>query len=66
MLHGRPLEFALLVALAALATVLAKTAVLAGRQDVTGPLVTGAVLGWLWLARRARAWLEDGRGDVGR
>ena len=55
MLRGRRLTFALLAALATLATVLAKTAVLAG------PLVAGALLGWLFLFRRARvAWLDDG------
>ncbi len=57
MLRGHALELALLAALAALATVLAKTAVLAGREGVKGPLVAGALLGWLWLLRRARAWL---------
>jgi hypothetical protein len=66
MLRGRALELALLAALATLATVLAKTAVVAGRPDLAGPLVAGALLGWLWLARRARAWLGDGREDVGR
>jgi hypothetical protein len=55
MLRGRALELALLVALATLGTVLAKTAVLAGRPGLAGPLVAGALLGWLWLLRRARA-----------
>ena len=60
MLRGRALEVALLVALATLATVLAKTAVLAGRPDLAGPLVAGALTGWLWLLRRARRWLGGG------
>ena len=62
MLRGRRLTFTLLVALATLATVLAKTAVLAGKPGLAGPLVAGALLGWLVLFRRARvAWLDDGR-----
>ena len=63
MVHGRTLTLALLVGLAALATVLAKTAVLAGRDGVEGSLVAAAVLGWLWLFSRARAWL-DGLADI--
>ena len=66
MLRGRALDLALLAALATLATVLAKTAVVAGRDGVKGPLVAGAIVGWLWLVRRVRAWLGDGRGDAGR
>ena len=62
MLRGRRLTFALLAVLATLATVLVKTAVLAGEPGLAGPLVAGALLGWLFLFRRARvAWLEDGR-----
>jgi hypothetical protein len=62
MLRGRALELALLISLATLATVLAKTAVLAGEPGLAGPLVAGALLGWLFLFRRARvAWLDDGR-----
>ena len=37
---------------AALATVLAKMAVLAGQEGVEGPPVTGALLGWSWPLRR--------------
>src|SRR3954452_22766256 len=48
-LRGRRLTFALLAALATLATVLAKTAVLAGKPGLAGPLVAGALLGWLFL-----------------
>jgi hypothetical protein len=66
MLRGRALEFALLVVLATLATVLAKTAVLAGRTGVAGPLVAGALVGWLWLLRRVRAWLNDELEGTGR
>jgi hypothetical protein len=66
MLRGRTLELALLAALATLATVLAKTAVLASQDRVKGPLVTGALLTWLWLVRRVRAWLDDDLADVGR
>ena len=66
MLCGRALELALLVALATLATVLAKTAGLADRGEVKGPLVFGALLAWLWLARRVRVWLDDDLADVGR
>ena len=66
MLRGRALELALLAALATLTTVLAKTAVLAGQDGVKGPLVTGALLTWLWLVRRVRAWLDDDLADVGR
>jgi hypothetical protein len=65
MLCGRGLDFALLAALAALTTVLARTAVVAGRDDVKGPLVVGALLGWLWLVRQARAWLVDSLEDGG-
>jgi hypothetical protein len=66
MLCGRALELALLAALATLATVLAKTAVVAGQDGVKGPLVTGALLTWLWLVRRVRAWLDDDLADIGR
>jgi hypothetical protein len=55
MLRGRALELALLISLATLATVLAKTAVVAGRPGLAGPLVAGALVGWLWLLRWARA-----------
>jgi hypothetical protein len=65
-LRGRALEVALLVALATLATVLAKTAVIADESRLAGPLVAGALLGWLWLFRRARAWLAEGIEDLGR
>ena len=62
MIRGRRLTFALLGVLATLATVLAKTAVLVGRPGLAGSLVAGALLGWLFLFRRARvAWLDDGR-----
>ena len=66
MLRGRALELVLLAGLATLATVLAKTAVLAGRDGVKGPLVAGALLTWLWLVRRVRAWLDDDLADIGR
>ena len=66
-LRGRPLELALLVALSTLATVLAKTAYLAGSSPVIkGPLVAVALLGWLWLWRRVRAWAGcDRPGGIG-
>src|SRR5690242_4758807 len=65
MLHGRTLTLALLVGLAVLATVLAKTAVLAGRPGLAAPLVGGSLLGWLYLFRRVRqVWLDErGRSD---
>jgi hypothetical protein len=66
MLRGRALEAALLAVLAALATVLAKTTVLAGQEGTRGPLIVGALVGWLWLLRRVRAWLADSLEDVGR
>jgi hypothetical protein len=60
-LHGRAPTFALLVALATLVTVLAKTAVLAGRPGLAGPLVAGALLSWLRLLQQARVWMDDDR-----
>ena len=65
MLHSRTLTLALPAGLAALATVLAKTAVLAGRPGLTAPLVGGGLLGWLYLFRRVRqVWLDErGRSD---
>ena len=45
---------------------LAKTAVLAGQDGVKGPLVAGALLTWLWLVRRVRAWLDADLADIGR
>ena len=66
-LRGRPLELALLVALSTLATVLAKTAYVAGRlPPAKGLVVAVALLGWLWLWRRVQAWAEDDPGDVER
>ena len=62
-MSGRALEVALLVALA---TLLAKTAVIADESRLAGPLVAGALLGWLWLFRRVRTWASDDLANVGR
>jgi ABC-type dipeptide/oligopeptide/nickel transport system permease subunit len=67
MLCDRFLDLALPAALAALATVLSKTAYVAGRPPpARGLVVAVALLGWLWTWRRVRAWAEDDPDDAGR
>ena len=61
-----PLELALLAALAALATVLAKTAVLGRPGRGEGSAGRRRAAGLAWLVRRVRAWLDDDLADIGR